>query len=135
MNTSAQIATIARALSPQAARNEPKVRLAVESITSNHVIGSFLVTEGASVIDVWESEVGLFLAEVEDAALVRAAEQRLAAYEAMIRRKRAGEHVPDTSLPRYPLSLPAVFRELHGRDIRPLRRVERVEDRQQQKSR
>lgn len=135
MNVNSQIATIAKALSSPAVRNEPKVRMAVESTTENHVIGSFLVPSGASTLEVWESEVDAFTREVEDVAAIRAAEQRLAMYEAVIARKKRGEAVPDTSLPRFPLSLPAVFLELHGRSMRPLRRAERIDDRQPQKGR
>lgn len=135
MSVNAQIATIAKALHSPAVRNEPKVRVAVESTTENHVVGSLLVPYGASVLDVWESEVDAFAREVEDPAAIRAAEQRMSAYEAVIARKKRGEAVPDTSLPRFPLSLPAVFMELHGRSMKPLRRAERVDDRQSTKGR
>lgn len=135
MNVTSQIATIAKALSSPAVRNEPKVRMAVESTTENHVVGSFLVPSGTSTIDVWESEVDAFARQVEDVAAIRAAEQRLAMYEAVVARKKRGEAVPDTALPKFPLSLPAVFTELHGRDMRPLRRAERIDDRQPAKGR
>ena len=95
------------------------MRVRVNSRTHNHLVGRTLFSEGEQSVEVGESEVAVILAEVEDEGAVREAEARLAAYRDAVARKKAGAIVPDTAIPSYPLSLPAVFRAIHGREIKP----------------
>ena len=115
-------------------RNEPKVKLRVVSRTHNHVICGVLLGAGEQMVDVYESDVQLFESAVERADMSQT-KARVARYESALADKRSGKPIADTSLPRYPLSTEAVFREIEGRDMLPLLRVDRIDDRQPQKGR
>lgn len=119
--------TIARALrqSPQA--SEPKIRMRIESTTHNYNLGGVVVLFGVGEYDVPASEAATIDDLVEDAALVAEAKKRLARFEQALARKERGEPVADTALPRYPLSLSAVFTELHSRGMRPFVSAQRVD--------
>lgn len=108
-------------------RNEARVKLRVVSRAEGHALCGRVLSAGEQAVEVYESDVRAFTDAVETADL-SGAKSRLSRYEAAIASKRAGKPVADTALPRYPLSLEAVFREIEGRDILPLVSVERVEE-------
>lgn len=117
---------MARQLRVDPPRNEPKVTIEVKSRSINHCIAGHVVPLDGT-LEVYESDVARFEAEVEDRAKLAAAETRVRQYEEAIAAKARGESVSDVSLPRGLLSLPAVFREVNLRDMRALVSVRRVE--------
>jgi hypothetical protein len=118
----------AKILKKDPPRAEARVKIRVNCRTEGHVLCGEMLRAGDQTIEVYEGDVRAFVDAVETADL-SGAKARLARYEAAIASKRAGKPVADTAIPRFPLSLEAVFRELEGRDIQPLVSVERVEER------
>lgn len=114
-------------------RSEARVSLTVASRAEGHVIAGVYLRAGEQTVEVYESDVRAFEAavETEDLAPIR---KRHAAYQKAIDDKAAGRPVADTSLPRYPLSLEAVFRELTGRDMQPLTSVRRADEKRERAS-
>lgn len=125
---------IAKALRVDPPRAEPKIKLRVSSRSEGHVVAGVRLTAGDQTVEVYESDEALFRAEVEteDLSLSKA---RLAAYTDAVARKAKGEPIPDVALPRFRPSLEMAFREIHMRDMRPLTRVERLDERAPQKGR
>ena len=117
----------ARILKQDPPRAEARIKLRVHCRSEGHVLAGQTLRAGEQTIEVYESDMRAFVDAVETAYL-SAAKARVARYESAIESKRLGKPIADTALPRYPLSLEAVFRELEGRDILPLVSVERVEE-------
>lgn len=117
---------MARQLRIDPPRNEPKVTIEVKSRSVNHCIAGHIVPPEGT-LEVYESDVARFAAEVEDRELLARAEARMRQYEEAIAAKARGESVSDVSLPRGLLSLPAVFREVNLRDMRALVSVRRLD--------
>ena len=117
---------MARQLRVDPPRNEPKVTIEVKSRSVNHCIAGHVVPLDG-MLEVYESDVPRFMAEVEEREKLARAEERMRQYEEAIAAKARGESVSDVSLPRGLLSLSAVFREVNLRDMRALVSVRRVE--------
>lgn len=118
---------MARQLRIDPPRNEPKVTIAVKARSLNHCIAGHVVPVDGE-LEVYASDVARFEAEVEEKSALDDAERRMRQYEEAVAAKSRGEHVPDVSLPRGLLSLPAVFREVNRRDMRALVSVRRVSE-------
>lgn len=108
-------------------RAEGRVKLRVTSRCDGQVLCGIRLSVGDQVVEVYESDARAFTDAVETADLAHARD-RLARYERAIADKASGKPVADTAIPRFPLSLEAVFRELEGRDMRPLVSVERADE-------
>jgi hypothetical protein len=125
---------MARQLRIDPPRNEPKVSIEVKSRSVNHNIAGHIVPQDG-VLEVYESDVARFMAEVEERDKLSRAEERMRQYEDALAAKARGESVSDVSLPRGMLSLPAVFREVNTRDMRPLVSVKRLDADKRQSAR
>lgn len=108
-------------------RSEARVSLTVTSRAEGHVIAGVYLRAGEQTIEVYESDVRAFEAAVETDGLGDV-QKRHALYQKALDDKAAGRPVADTALPRYPLSLEAVFREIKGRDMLPLTSVRRADE-------
>jgi hypothetical protein len=125
---------MARQLRIDPPRNEPKVTIEVKSRSVNHCIAGHIVPQDGT-LEVYESDVPRFMAEVEDREALSAAEVALRQYEAASAAKERGETVPDVSIFRGLLSLPAVFRQVNRRDMRALASVKRLDADKRQSAR
>lgn len=117
---------MARQLRIDPPRSEPKVTIEVKSRSINHCIAGHIVPMDGT-LEVYESDVPRFMAEVEDREALSAAEVAMRQYEAASAAKERGETVPDVSIFRGLLSLPAVFRQVNRRDMRALASVKRLD--------
>lgn len=126
MSVSLTDIAMARQLRIDPPRSEPKVTIEVKSRSINHCIAGHIVPMDGT-LEVYESDVPRFMAEVEDREALSAAEVAMRQYEAASAAKERGETVPDVSIFRGLLSLPAVFRQVNRRDMRALASVKRLD--------